>query len=53
MLGQMAKLGTGCFDLVLDSEKCKEGMDIPMSNFGMGGVHGYYSDGISSPTTYY
>ncbi|KAI3422210.1 meiosis-specific APC/C activator protein ama1 [Globodera pallida] len=29
MLGQMAKAGTGCFDLVLDSEKCKLAMDIP------------------------
>lgn len=29
MLGQLAKSGTGCFDLVLDSEKCKLAMDIP------------------------
>lgn len=29
MLGQLAKMGTGCFDLLLDAEKCKLGMEIP------------------------
>lgn len=29
MLGQLAPAGTGCFDLLLDAEKCKFGMEIP------------------------
>ncbi|XP_071522332.1 DNA-directed RNA polymerase II subunit RPB1-like [Panulirus ornatus] len=30
MLGQVPKIGTGSFDLVLDIEKCKLGMEVPM-----------------------
>ena len=29
MLGQLAKIGSGCFDLLLDGEKCKLGMEVP------------------------
>ncbi|ESN97300.1 hypothetical protein HELRODRAFT_178084 [Helobdella robusta] len=29
MLGQLAKIGTGCFDLMLDDKQCVNGMDIP------------------------
>lgn len=51
MLGQLAKAGTGCFDLVLDSEKCKHGMEIQASavgiGYGMGG--GFFNDVMSSP----
>lgn len=28
MLGQLAKAGTGAFDLVLDAEKCKFGIEV-------------------------
>uniref|UniRef100_A0A0B7AU06 DNA-directed RNA polymerase n=1 Tax=Arion vulgaris TaxID=1028688 RepID=A0A0B7AU06_9EUPU len=35
MLGQLAKIGTGCFELLLDAEKCKYGMEIT-SNVGAG-----------------
>ena len=35
MLGQLAKVGTGSFDLLLDAEKCKHGMEIP-TNIGAG-----------------
>ncbi|KAJ8311231.1 hypothetical protein KUTeg_011217 [Tegillarca granosa] len=35
MLGQLAKIGTGYFDLLLDAEKCKYGMEIP-TNIGAG-----------------
>ncbi|KAI3381551.1 hypothetical protein SNEBB_008712 [Seison nebaliae] len=28
MLGQLAKLGTGCFDIILDVEKCKDGVQM-------------------------
>lgn len=45
MLGQLAKAGTGCFDLVLDSEKCKLGMEIT-STFG-GMTQGLYGGGQS------
>lgn len=38
MLGQLAKMGTGCFDLLLDAEKCKQAMEIPTNIMGpMGG----------------
>ena len=37
MLGQLAKIGTGCFDLMLDAEKCKMGMEIPTNVGVMGG----------------
>ena len=39
MLGQLAKIGTGCFDLLLDPEKCKHAMEIP-TNIGAGGIPG-------------
>ena len=35
MLGQLAKIGTGCFDLLLDPNKCKYAMEIP-TNIGVG-----------------
>lgn len=37
MLGQLARIGTGCFDLLLDAEKCKYGMEIPTN---IGGIMG-------------
>lgn len=36
MLGQLAPAGTGCFDLLLDAEKCKHGMEIPSAIPGLG-----------------
>ena len=37
MMGQLGKLGTGCFDLLLDAEKCRTAMEIPMGpGLGMG-----------------
>ena len=38
IVGQLPPIGTGCFNLLLDAEKCKEGMEIPL-NIG-GGAHG-------------
>ncbi|KAB7506534.1 DNA-directed RNA polymerase II subunit RPB1 [Armadillidium nasatum] len=35
ILGQLPKIGTGYFDLVLDDEKCKLGMEIPIPGAGM------------------
>lgn len=37
MLGQLARIGTGSFDLLLDAEKCKYGMEIPNNIDGMMG----------------
>ena len=34
MLGQLAKIGSGSFDLLLDAEKCKHGTEIP-TNIGV------------------
>lgn len=39
MLGQLAKIGTGCFELLLDAEKCKYGMEIPIAT-GVGHIGG-------------
>lgn len=38
MLGQLARIGTGCFDLLLDAEKCKYGMEIPQTFGAMMGT---------------
>lgn len=54
MLGQLAKIGTGCFDLLLDAEKCKYGMEIP-TNVGPGmipgGGTGMFFGAAGSPTS--
>merc|ERR1719210_1296730 len=39
ILGQMPRMGTACFDLLLDAEKCKFGIEIPM-NIGAGMMGG-------------
>ncbi|CAF4654769.1 unnamed protein product, partial [Rotaria magnacalcarata] len=31
LLGQLAKIGTGAFDLLLDVEKCSSAMELPMN----------------------
>ncbi len=36
MLGQMPKGGTGCFDLVLDAERCKHGIEVRQVQAAMG-----------------
>ncbi|CAD5117546.1 DgyrCDS6308 [Dimorphilus gyrociliatus] len=50
MLGQLGKLGTGAFDLLLDPEKCKHGMEIPMAGGMMGPAGGLFFDSAASPT---
>lgn len=37
MLGQLIPGGTGCFQLLLDAEKCKQAMEIPTNIGGVGG----------------
>ncbi|XP_066139223.1 DNA-directed RNA polymerase II subunit RPB1 [Euwallacea fornicatus] len=34
IMGQLPRMGTGCFDLLLDAEKCKMGMPIPQAQGG-------------------
>ncbi|KAK8780825.1 hypothetical protein V5799_017832, partial [Amblyomma americanum] len=37
IMGQLARMGTGAFDLMLDAEKCKYGIEIPMNLPGLMG----------------
>uniref|UniRef100_A0A1I8J9U6 DNA-directed RNA polymerase n=1 Tax=Macrostomum lignano TaxID=282301 RepID=A0A1I8J9U6_9PLAT len=48
MLGQLARIGTGCFDLLLDHEQCRFAMEIPMGT-GLG-TTGIIFGGAASPT---
>lgn len=34
IMGQLPRMGTGCFDLLLDAEKCKMGIAIPQAQGG-------------------
>lgn len=47
MLGQLARAGTGCFDLVLDADKCKLGMEIQAGSGLLGGGGMYFAGGAS------
>lgn len=46
IMGQMPKMGTGCFDLLLDAEKCKLGMEIPHTSI-MGTALMFYGPGAT------
>lgn len=49
ILGQMPRMGTGCFDLLLDAEKCKQGIEIPL-NIGAGmGAGMFYGGAVGTP----
>uniref|UniRef100_A0A8R1TQ24 DNA-directed RNA polymerase subunit n=1 Tax=Onchocerca volvulus TaxID=6282 RepID=A0A8R1TQ24_ONCVO len=50
MLGQLARAGTGCFDLVLDVDKCKLAMEIQTGG-GLLGTGGMYFGSSMSPTS--
>ncbi|XP_041482735.1 DNA-directed RNA polymerase II subunit RPB1-like [Lytechinus variegatus] len=51
MLGKLAGLGTGSFDLLLDAEKCKHGMEIPMGmGAGLVGMPGMLFGAMGSPS---
>ncbi|XP_013419697.1 DNA-directed RNA polymerase II subunit RPB1-like isoform X2 [Lingula anatina] len=55
MLGQLGKIGTGSFDLLLDAEKCKAGMEIPTNvgggMMGPGAGTGMFFGSAGSPTS--
>ncbi|XP_022650291.1 DNA-directed RNA polymerase II subunit RPB1-like isoform X2 [Varroa destructor] len=40
ILGKLARMGTGAFDLMLDCEKCKAGIEINMAMPGIDGLPG-------------
>ncbi|XP_051155839.1 DNA-directed RNA polymerase II subunit RPB1 [Leptopilina boulardi] len=50
IMGQLPRIGTGCFDLLLDAEKCKSGMEIPMATGAnlMGGTGMFYGTAATS-----
>uniref|UniRef100_UPI00358E2B84 DNA-directed RNA polymerase II subunit RPB1 isoform X2 n=1 Tax=Myxine glutinosa TaxID=7769 RepID=UPI00358E2B84 len=52
MLGQLPPAGTGCFDLLLDADKCKQGMEIPtnLGALGLGAPTGMFFGAVGSPT---
>ncbi|PSN34781.1 DNA-directed RNA polymerase II subunit RPB1 [Blattella germanica] len=51
IMGQLPRLGTGCFDLLLDAEKCKAGIEIPMSvGAGMMGGGGMFFGSAATPS---
>ncbi|XP_059480715.1 DNA-directed RNA polymerase II subunit RPB1 [Neocloeon triangulifer] len=45
ILGQLPRMGTGAFDLLLDADKCKHGIEIPM-HLGAGMMVGAPAGGI-------
>lgn len=52
IMGQLPKMGTGCFDLLLDAEKCKFGVEI-QGSLGPGpfGGTGMYFGAGATPST--
>ncbi|CAG9581409.1 unnamed protein product [Danaus chrysippus] len=49
IMGQLPRMGTGCFDLLLDAEKCKHGMEMGGLGVGMGVAGGMYF-GVGTPS---
>jgi len=45
ILGQLPRMGTGAFDLLLDADKCKHGIEIPV-HLGAGMMVGAGAGGI-------
>ena len=37
IMGQLPRMGTAAFDLLLDADQCKYGIEIPMNAAGGGG----------------
>ncbi|XP_003425653.2 DNA-directed RNA polymerase II subunit RPB1 [Nasonia vitripennis] len=49
IMGQLPRIGTGCFDLLLDAEKCKQGIEIPMAVGAniMGGTGMFFGNAVT------
>ncbi|XP_066583647.1 DNA-directed RNA polymerase II subunit RPB1 [Prorops nasuta] len=51
IMGQLPRIGTGCFDLLLDSEKCKAGIEIPMAvGASVMGAAGMFFGSVATPS---
>ncbi|KAI4497535.1 hypothetical protein M0802_007305 [Mischocyttarus mexicanus] len=51
IMGQLPRIGTGCFDLLLDAEKCKAGIEIPMAvGVGVMGSAGMFFGSVATPS---
>ncbi|XP_043274363.1 DNA-directed RNA polymerase II subunit RPB1 [Venturia canescens] len=51
IMGQLPRIGTGCFDLLLDAEKCKAGIEIPMAvGAGVMGGAGMFFGSAATPS---
>uniref|UniRef100_A0A8W7PFP6 DNA-directed RNA polymerase subunit n=1 Tax=Anopheles coluzzii TaxID=1518534 RepID=A0A8W7PFP6_ANOCL len=50
ILGQLPRMGTGCFDLLLDAEKCKLGMEIPHTSI-LGGTGMFFGSAATPSMT--
>ncbi|PBC25443.1 DNA-directed RNA polymerase II subunit RPB1 [Apis cerana cerana] len=57
IMGQLPRIGTGiviligCFDLLLDAEKCKVGIEIPMAvGAGVMGTAGMFFGSVATPS---
>jgi DNA-directed RNA polymerase II subunit RPB1 len=48
IMGQLPRMGTGCFDLLLDADKCKDGMEIPHTSIM--GTTGMFFGPSTSPS---
>lgn len=46
IMGQLPRMGTGCFDLLLDADKCNDGMEIPHTSI-MGTTGMFFGPGQS------
>lgn len=57
IMGQLPRMGTGAFDLLLDAEKCKHGIEIPthlgagMMAGAQGMVGGLFYSGSATPSS--
>ncbi|EDW51400.1 DNA-directed RNA polymerase II subunit RPB1 [Drosophila sechellia] len=53
IMGQLPKMGTGCFDLLLDAEKCRFGIEIPntLGNSMLGGAAMFIGGGSTPSMT--
>lgn len=56
IMGQLPRMGTGAFDLLLDAEKCKHGIEIPTHlgagvMAGPGMVGGVFYSGSATPSS--
>jgi DNA-directed RNA polymerase II subunit RPB1 len=53
MMGQLARVGTGCIDLLLDEEKVvREAVEVVVDDFGMDKDHGVASGSMGGATPY-